>query len=67
MKIFLVIVFFNALNQPMYLDGWYPMQMKSIEQCERARDFAHNYIETLMEEYPPGEGILGFDVFCKVD
>lgn len=51
----------------MYLDGWYPMEMKSIEQCERARDFAHNYIETLMEESPPGEGILGFDVFCKVD
>lgn len=67
MKIFLVIVFFNTLNQPMYLDGWYPMQMKSIEQCERARDFANDYIEMLMEESPPSKEVVGFNVSCETE
>ena len=67
MKIFLVIVFFNTLNQPMYLDGWYPMQMKSVEHCERARDFAHDYLEMLMRESPPSKEVVGFNVSCEAD
>ena len=66
MKIFLVIVFFNTLNQPMYLDGWHPMEMKSIEQCERAKERAETYINLLLEDRPL-EGIIDYKVSCETN
>lgn len=64
MKIFLVIIFFNTLNQPVYLDGWHPMEMESLEKCERAKKFAQNYLKSMLLDYQI-ENITGVEVTCK--
>lgn len=50
----------------MYLDGWHPMEMKSIEQCERARERAENYINLLLEDRPL-EGVIDYKVSCETN
>lgn len=62
----LTIIFYNALNQPMFLDGWYPLTMKSQEHCEQAQIKAHDYIQSILDDNKLRR-VTRFEVLCVAE
>lgn len=61
-SIFLVVVFYTNEGQPVLMDGWYPREVETREQCEEVGAKMLDYIKTNLE---PPPGISNVDTVCK--
>lgn len=47
-SIYLMIAFITPSGQPTLVDGWYPLEIATMERCEIGRARVENYIRNVM-------------------
>jgi hypothetical protein len=63
-KTFFIIILFNVGGHDLYMDGWYPYEVDSLERCEKgAENIRKGFIED--RESIPDE-VLNIKVSCSV-
>ena len=63
MKYLLTIFFINLANEPVMLDGWYPLELPTVERCEAAKKRIEEYIDLMIED-DQIRYITGYEVSC---
>lgn len=62
---FITIIFFNASGDPVMVDGWYPLEVPTLERCEAGAKRADEYLREITKD-----GLLvdytGFEVNCEI-
>ena len=64
-KFFITIIFFNMAGEPYYEDGWYPLEVPTLERCEAGAENVREYLALITKDGKL-EGISGFDVTCDI-
>ena len=63
MKVFLIVVtFFTADGQALFIDGWYPFEVPTLERCEQGRRRVDDYIK---ETFKFNDVIVDYSVTCE--
>ena len=62
---FITIVFFDIYGKPYYEDGWYPLEVPTLERCEAGADRAREYLALITKENRLPD-ISGFEVTCDI-
>jgi hypothetical protein len=65
-KYFITIIFFNIVGEPVILDGWYPIEVPTLDRCEDGAERANEYIATLMKDGFIPADYTGFEVTCDI-
>jgi len=64
MKYLLTILFLNLTNEPVLLDGWHPIELPTLERCEKAKVRVEEYIDLMIKD-DQIRHINGYEVTCS--
>jgi|TARA_R100000030_G_scaffold55640_3_gene41965 hypothetical protein len=66
MKVFMMIVFILASGEQVSPSGWEPREMKSVEECQRKKAAAVEFIEYGISQGQLPKIYIGYKVSCVV-
>ena len=66
MKVIMIIVFILASGEQIVPQGWEPRQMTSIEECQREKSAAVEFIEYGISNGQLPKQYIGYKVSCVV-
>lgn len=63
MKLFFIVVaFITADGEKLLIDGWYPLEVSTLERCEQGKERVDNYIK---ETFKFNDVIVDYSVTCE--
>jgi hypothetical protein len=66
MKVIMIIVFILASGEQITPKGWEPRQMNSVEECQRIKSAAVEFIEYGISQGQIPDYYVGYKVSCVV-
>ena len=66
MKVFMIIVFILASGEQVAPKGWEPREMNSVEECQRKKNAAVEFIEYVIANGQLPKIYIGYKVSCIV-
>jgi hypothetical protein len=62
---FITIMFFNASGDPVMVDGWYPLEVPTLERCEASAKRVEEYLQAMTKDGKISN-FSSFEVTCEV-